>query len=944
MLRHYIYTVSAIVIAAGMGLTGCVKDDTTLEQPSIAADQPTLELQICRSGVDTRADADGTAFTAAEKLVNTVDLFFFATGATDSDPAKLAVTVVKPQMNTEPAKSNTGTMVVSVDPVVIWGDAYDATKSSGEYNCVVYAVVNADAKGTLGNTPTLKSLKDLAVTSEKFVTAPWKDETKTTDGEEKFEGFVMFSTNPGGDGVKLDMAEKKMTGEVHVSKPASKIELLLGFGDGSGDGTVGNSDSWFTIESKDPNKPESAEKKIWRVYFDEEYATRAFIVNGVKTVQLGAFEGAKQPDWYFDLWKYDTDTPAADMDNYAHGFAKSSAVSGYPYVTEAPFYTYPNEWSTDMLEQHRTYLILKVNWIPVDTAEDEIENALVETYYMIPFNVGEDAAKNNKVAPNTHYRIKVKINTMGGRHFGEPVILDNCSYEILPWGNNALDATLRETRYLEIKQSVYDKESNKSYAAIMNNTETVTIPFTTSHKVEIRNASVMYYNYYTTTNNNGILSPTEPTTNITRSDADAFTLTYDLLNGDNNYAGVYIDEIGSKITIKHKYYPIEKEGDHYIHETTRKYNGKTYDGNVYSPYVIKITLKHIDYEGIDFDQTIEVIQYPPMYVSISSNTGGDQNRVRTGALTYGNRLCGYVRINGTTSKSSTTDRTESYYGGVYGMATNWWSNLGNILSNVDSSTNPNMYIIHVTVLNEDDAPMHIGDPRMLHVKNNLTTDNYRDSGNARVYEPMVSPKDDSEINSPASWSNSFNAWNNGVEVTPTRKLTYYYPTDETPLEENSQMVSPVFRIASSYGNLPPTRALAGVSLWDNRIERHEARMRCASYQEFGYPAGRWRLPTLGEMSYVAQLSYIGIIPQLFDTSESYWTSQGLYKITVNAAGKAVATEDTNRDGLLNASVTGHVRCVYDDWYWVKADGSEDNFTDRGTFRWGDRRRNNPQKQ
>ena len=677
----------------------------------------------------------------------------------------------------------------------------------------------------------------------------------------------------------------------------------------------------------------------------------------MKTVRLGAYEGARESDWYFDLWEYDTaDTPSGDeaagdggaasdnLSNYAHSFAASGAddKATYPYVTNAPFYTYPNSWTTDVLEQHRTYLILKVNWIPV--ASTDIQSDLVETYYMIPFNVGEDA-KNNKVAPNTHYRIKVKINTLGGRHFGEPVILDDCSYEILPWGNNALDATLRETRYLEIKQSVYDKESQKSYAAIMNNTETVTIPFTTSHKVEIRNASVMYYNYYSTTNNNdGTLSPTEPTTNITRSDADAFTLTYDLLNGDNNYAGVYIDEIGSKITIKHKYYPIKKEGNRYTHETTRRYNGKTYDGNIYSPYVIKITLKHIDYEGIDYDQTVEVIQYPPMYVSISSNTGGDQNRVRTGTATYGNRLCGYVRINGTTSKSSLTDRTESYYGGVYGMATNWWSNLGNILSNVDSSTNPNMYIIHVTVLNEDDAPMHIGDPRMLHVKNNLTTDNYRDSGNARVYEPMVSPKDDSEINSPASWSNSFNAWNNGVEVTPTRKLTYYYPTDETPLEEYSQMVSPVFRIASSYGNLPPTRSLAGVSFWDNRIERHEARMRCASYQEFGYPAGRWRLPTLGEMSYVAQLSYIGIIPQLFDTSESYWTSQGLYKITVNAAGKAVATEDTSRDGLLNASVTGHVRCVYDDWYWVKADGSEDNFTDRGTFRWGDRKRNNPQEQ
>lgn len=275
MLRHYIYAVTAMVIAAGVGLTGCVADDAGFESenPSEAASGLTLELQICRPGVSTRAGDPGAEFTAAEKHVNSVDLFFFKAdenGAITNQTAVQAFTVV-PKMGEDPTKTNTGKMVVSVDPELVF-EGYNPDATSGTHKCVVYAVVNADARGRVGDTPTLSALKALTVTSESFVKDPWKDETKTTVGAKKFEGFVMFSSNPDGDVVSLDMADqdKKIKGSVHVSKPASKIELFLGFG--SEGGSVGSENEWFTVHSKNPNNP-AEDAQDWRVYFDETRAT-----------------------------------------------------------------------------------------------------------------------------------------------------------------------------------------------------------------------------------------------------------------------------------------------------------------------------------------------------------------------------------------------------------------------------------------------------------------------------------------------------------------------------------------------------------------------------------------------------------------------------------------------------------------------------------------------
>ena len=150
---------------------------------------------------------------------------------------------------------------------------------------------------------------------------------------------------------------------------------------------------------------------------------------------------------------------------------------------------------------------------------------------------------------------------------------------------------------------------------------------------------------------------------------------------------------------------------------------------------------------------------------------------------------------------------------------------------------------------------------------------------------------------------------------------YYHPTDETERTEN--MIAPEFMIASSYGVT-------------SDISKEAARKRCASYQEDGYPAGRWRLPTQAEVMYIVQLSAWGIIPHLFgyvttnndgtvtgsDRDAPYWSANG--QIMVNA-GKGTAR-------VYNSTSNTAVRCVYDTWFWGR---DEDDKCDRTQYTWGD---------
>ena len=121
------------------------------------------------------------------------------------------------------------------------------------------------------------------------------------------------------------------------------------------------------------------------------------------------------------------------------------------------------------------------------------------------------------------------------------------------------------------------------------------------------------------------------------------------------------------------------------------------------------------------------------------------------------------------------------------------------------------------------------------------------------------------------------------------------------------VIAPAFKIASSWG------MTTGGSY--TQMQR-----RCASYQENGYPAGRWRFPTESEIEYIVKLSDQRKIPELFD-GEYFAASGRVYK-TSTSGGSFSKNPDKNSEHA--------VRCVYDVWYW-----GNDKIPNPNVFTWGD---------
>ena len=83
--------------------------------------------------------------------------------------------------------------------------------------------------------------------------------------------------------------------------------------------------------------------------------------------------------------------------------------------------------------------------------------------------------------------------------------------------------------------------------------------------------------------------------------------------------------------------------------------------------------------------------------------------------------------------------------------------------------------------------------------------------------------------------------------------------------------------------------------------------RCAMYQEAGYPAGRWRLPTEAEFAFMMKLQADGVLPGLFAANCSYRMADGR-GIHIGSSGDYPYTLD-------NTATTYYIRMVYDLWYW-----------------------------
>lgn len=669
----------------------------------------------------------------------------------------------------------------------------------------------------------------------------------------------------------------------------------------SGSGELVRAAAKISLNIKLPESVTDADGAEWVPAISSTGGVRAILSNGVKTsVAAPGEDWQPSEDDYYSLTMRNAGL-VRELPNSGDG-------SEYPYHIDVPFYTYPNQWEETPEEQHKTMMTLVVPW------QKRGEEKWNTYYYQVP------VTNLTKIVSNYSYVVNLNVGMLGSLLPETPETLEDLSYQIVNWSTENIDVDIKDTRYLVVSPNKFR----------VNNEAEFSFPYYSSHPIKVTNIEMNYkrYNYYS--NGNGDVV----TINVNK---DQIKNSYVIQDNDTTQrlctAKVAQDELGQTVLkVNHplKVWLPYNQGGTEVQLTGRPNNSDnspaTVQGqieyyrpaspeeNAYSPYEIRITIQHTDNEA--FTETVTITQYPGMYIEAKPNGGGsydgsyDRTWVSTGFLsgyfkyTLATPDYGFVYVNPTYTLVE-----DNEWGNPNPEPFWYWSNsttLGGVHGLTGDNKNPNMYVITVSVLDNESSKYVIGDPRSLYTNNSL-------SGSSNL---ATSTKDDSEA---GSWSVSADALYDNKEK---RNLKYYYPTIEADAndENYSYMIAPKIRIASSYGVTNP-------------ILRENARRRAASYQEQGCPAGRWRLPTLGEFTYITQLSAEGKIPELFTQNNNYLTAQGAYQVK-NVEGKAVVTRGTNQNSTA-------IRAVYDEWYWEEEKNYvlQKNSSGGYDFTWGDVPRN-----
>ena len=608
-------------------------------------------------------------------------------------------------------------------------------------------------------------------------------------------------------------------------------------------------------------------------------AMRVLLNNGVKNSRvLVPQEGyGFQDEDYFNITTADA----------TYGFVDNRVNnSEYPNKQKVPFYTYPNRWENTPGERHRTALTLIVPW----------HNTTTNTYQTFYYRVPVTPAEMPRLVSNHSYQIDLNVGMLGSAMPETPVEITG-NYRVVDWARETIDVNIKDYRYLVVSPTTYR----------MDNTEDFTLNFYSSHPVEVDDITMTYqrFSYITETGNSEM------------GTVVYFPTSKEVIDRSVTPDGIKMVEYSENITtapnskqysfsLKHKlevWTPLDKDGiivpqtgyrnlsdTTNIQNSIQKYLRSDSPEPAYSPYTFKVTLRHKD--NPEFKASFTVVQYPAMYIQADKNPGGEY---RTSPLSSSS--FGYVFVNpeytpaGRFIPAYWTNSSD--LGGVHGITSN------------ATNKNPNMYVINLTALSGNYESYIIGDPRALNVNNNLV-------GNPGQLTAVASP-------TIQDWAVEAEALYN--ESNQKRRLQWYYPTQEGSSTRN--MIAPKIRVASSYG------------ICNNGTSTQNLRRRCASYQEQGFPAGRWRVPTYSEVEFIVKLSTKGIIPLLFTKGATYLTAQGFVR---------VEDDDKGSITLLTNTTSGSVRAVYDEWYWEKETNYvlQNNSSGGYDFTWGDMPMRNPQ--
>lgn len=409
--------------------------------PLASSTETGLTLQI-NAGQNTFTRADGTtptssAESALDNVIHYLDVFIF-----DSKTGKLVPNCY----------FHFGDGSNIVDPVCLISGNWK-NRFQGHKTCDVYVIANLHIHSSENNTASETDLEQIQTLSDlQQLVDEYQNIYQSVSQDSK-----MPFTMSGCMGLKPAESSNVYTIPVELTRLAAKIEISL----------------------------------------DLKFTDRTTNINGTTTYQYPTNDDIGQLQ--YSVHNYATNARVLPGNDDTFGYTIASAAetslkfmdkddSGNS-VPKIIAYTYPTEWSNDILKE--TYVILNAQ-LKRTTDQGEVPQYM-NNYYKIPLRLSTD--DNKKLERNHWYKVKATITAKGNATPDEPVEVTNVQYEVAPWYDTNIDINGDTPLYLELSE----------YDVVMRNVDTYDLTFAsssqivkdlTSQKAEIEIKEIYYKNKY----------------------------------------------------------------------------------------------------------------------------------------------------------------------------------------------------------------------------------------------------------------------------------------------------------------------------------------------------------------------------------------------------------------------------------------------------------------
>ena len=469
-------------------------------------------------------------------------------------------------------------------------------------------------------------------------------------------------------------------------------------------------------------------------------------------------------------------------------------------------------------------------------------------YYKIPIPVSatENVFTLNR---NTWYQLTLNVKVLGGTEDEYITLNQNyCVADFADWSSpsDAFGTSNDSAHYFDVPTLTYNHYSSNP----------LDILFITEASAAAKITSIEYYDY-SGASVNGTLVPRSP------SGEPALTFTYSHPDENRDYK-LTVDEENKVVTFEHNI------------------------SNLYVLRTVKIRIyKYVtDEEGHqaiepNIYRDVTIYQHPP--IELKKAVAGD---------VFVNGY--FARVanapSGTYSNSQTIGGTTYYYstGFSNGRVSNGTSGTNGYGTVTDGTGNmsgisTNFYTTDITV-----------------TAFNSSNDHYTANGETVYYMIGDPRKKASEVYpSVANWNNWLHNYlaNNAANGTWTNAGNILICSQS---EADRNVIAPRFLVSSA---LNAMATQGGMVTFENAVKR------AATYQETGYPAGRWRLPTEAEIAFIIARQNDGTLPILYAANSDYWAGSGRLAQTGSTGNTNITFSNAS------ATTTQSCRFVYDLWYW-----------------------------